>query len=551
MSTVTSGTAPPRSNRNEAIKAALEKWQAARVLLTDATQSLCAASTILREACIEISSSQAIDRSGLETALVAIDSELEILASEEHRLNTMRMSLATIRNKSTTLARINKLPLETLARIFVLSSTGCVCDDKYNRHNIVSVCTYWRQIALETPDLWTHIDIHPNTPDDVINLMLKRTRNSLIHVHAYDVDYKLPRHKSTADLETEIAKKMQLLAPYVPLIYALNLESPGSAPEFVRAVVNLWLINGWRLPKSLAVVRPNCPRVLSFKRGGYDGAFIEPTDNGGPTQSFPGMLRLKDVYLDWDFISYHDLVDLRLSFHFMSPNSVPTRNFIKALSASPSLTTIKLVNFSVTPTEEWSIDKPVMLNHLKVFSVVSLLSSSLVPLLHTFALPDSPVEVNIEAGDIGTVRQDLERVFLNSQLSTLCLRFGELIHSALPLVRFLLSSLCNLDTLVLQSFCLNKYIKASATVDAPPQPTPATYNPAVVLLKCRVTLRGLQGLIDYCQIRDLRLEQCLVYGASGPTVEEIRTSLMKVYPELQCSVSDTDSTSHLSCRITF
>ncbi|KAG8683509.1 hypothetical protein FRC09_016041 [Ceratobasidium sp. 395] len=73
---------------------------------------------------------------------------------------------------------------------------------------------------------------------------------------------------------------------------------------------------------------------------------------------------------------------------------------------------------------------------------------------------------------------------------------------------------------------------------------------SITLLGCMVTFESLNCLIIESGTRDLRLEQCT--ASTTPDLYQemaaIRESLLELYPDLRCSISDTDSTQRLRCR---
>ncbi|KAG8694859.1 hypothetical protein FRC09_009558 [Ceratobasidium sp. 395] len=85
-------------------------------------------------------------------------------------------------------ALTNRLPSELLAQIFVL------CEKRHRHARLTSnsysgfqdvatqVCRYWREVAIQTPELWTYIFITRPQPYEHVKLYLSRSGACCIHV---------------------------------------------------------------------------------------------------------------------------------------------------------------------------------------------------------------------------------------------------------------------------------------------------------------------------------------------------------------------------------
>ncbi|KAG8722718.1 hypothetical protein FRC08_012597 [Ceratobasidium sp. 394] len=209
---------------------AQEEWKAAQTLLVDAIQSFLAASVALCAACVG-PSYRVFKSPTIETTLMMLNSELGALALQEGRLRDTRMLLATMRNRSSTLVRINTLPPEILAHVFMLSRICCVHDGDYNPPSFIWVCSYWRQVVVNTPGLWNHIDITPTTPGGLMKLMLECTRRTPLYLHVYEL--------RSARFEIEVLKRVQMLAPHIRHVQALNIVLDRDSDDFVGTLLDL------------------------------------------------------------------------------------------------------------------------------------------------------------------------------------------------------------------------------------------------------------------------------------------------------------------------
>ncbi|CAE6455683.1 unnamed protein product [Rhizoctonia solani] len=110
----------------------------------------------------------------------SLEKQSNDIMSHITKLEDARAAVQAVRSNIPKLTPINDLPVEILARIFHLflpdqsclvqrGYTGKITKIKYPLYpdTLAQVCSYWRQIAVASPELWTHIDIvldHPLNP---------------------------------------------------------------------------------------------------------------------------------------------------------------------------------------------------------------------------------------------------------------------------------------------------------------------------------------------------------------------------------------------------
>lgn len=120
-------------------------------------------------ACLERAILQSVNQSDcseLARVLSDVDKSLSSLDLGVLHLQSAQNTLRNLRNQSSVLAPVNRLPVELLTRIFTLT-TSCVfsvfvSNRKANRltiGSISSVCSYWRKVVLGANSLWCHIDL--------------------------------------------------------------------------------------------------------------------------------------------------------------------------------------------------------------------------------------------------------------------------------------------------------------------------------------------------------------------------------------------------------
>ncbi|KAG8724650.1 hypothetical protein FRC12_024287, partial [Ceratobasidium sp. 428] len=319
------------------IDSALGEWRAARKLLATAIQSY-------RDVCISLSStaslplSQPSERAMLEDLFLTISSEFDSLEEDENTLYSARMLLAAMRNKSVTLAPVNTLPPEVLARIFGLSKTDCVHGAQTGFQNFTSVCTYWRQIAIHAVDLWTHVDVVPGRLD-LINLLLGRTKNAPIILHLLEPAF---QPASGPISEREVQNIISALGPHIHRVRDLKVVSHSQFDGFVRAVLNYWLIGGSpNLADTLVVSRPNTLTLLSYAGQNENARIINHSESAKEMIRSLSNLRLQNTVFDWNSGIYCGLVHLQLSSP-CTKIAISVSQLAHLLTSSPALRTLKL-----------------------------------------------------------------------------------------------------------------------------------------------------------------------------------------------------------------
>ncbi|KAG9127730.1 hypothetical protein FRC07_010342 [Ceratobasidium sp. 392] len=524
----------PLGGIDNTIRFALDEWKSARSLLAAAIRSYLTACHALRDAYILPS-----EHSAVEELLVTIDSELQSLVSDEGSLLGTRMSLTAMRNNSTTLVRVNRLPPEILANIFALSKTYCVRDDRMCFHNFTGVCAYWRQIATNRAELWTHIDVGPEVPDSLTKLLLERTQDIPIHVHLHEPNPKV--HDDRPTPEHEVSRVTKLLSPHMHRVCTLDIESHSYSRSFVGTMLNLWFEKGDpSLAKTLLVFRPSADKLLCPNGQSRNGVLLSRSGNAMAILRSLTKLHLQNVKFDWDSGAYRGLVDLRLST-LCDNISMSVSQLADIISENPKIVTLKLRRLRITCTTDWDQPPPIELNCLKVLSLFFINSDSLRLLLPLIALPRAPSDLIVGLSICNDIHKELVQFFARSQMTTLYLYDAGYPFSAWT---SLLNSLPSPHNLVLHEFHMHDISTPEKITPEPLELTSPPRLPTVTLLQCTVTLEGLKNLVSNHNIQDLHLERCRVYRGAidNPNeLEGVRTSLLEVYPELKCNILDTDS----------
>ncbi|KAG8722717.1 hypothetical protein FRC08_012596 [Ceratobasidium sp. 394] len=520
---------------NNPIQSALAEWNSARKLLAETIVSYQAACAALSNACIS-PLNHTLGRTGmLEAALNIIDSELGHLTEEENRLYNARMTLAKARNRSTTLVHINAFPPEILTRIFALSKTFCIHSKEFRPYDYSCACTYWRQLSINTPALWTHIDIGLDAPEALTQRSLERAGNSVIHVHIQDPG------SSVSPSRLEKIKRVQLIAPHINRVRTLDMASDSDSRSFFRSMLNLWLEGSNTTPqRSLSIFQPS---DLGWSGTGTDEIRIGLSERTEQALSPLSALHLQNFRFDWNNKIYHGLVDLRLWFY---PDEVliSAAQLVGILTASPALQTLKLTGLRIHTPDGEEQPAPIVLPHLSVLNLVHLEDDSLSILL---PLITSSAELSVGIGRTRQTHQEILAFFNRSRVTVLYLRCREVLNSdhTPSVFASLFNSLPHLHTFIARKFVITADLGHVQTF----------YGPSnVTFLGCTVTFEGLKSFVAEHGTQNLRLENCMIPYQTSRREElgsRIRDSLLEVYPALQCSFSDADSTKNLPCRAMF
>ncbi|KAG8781584.1 hypothetical protein FRC12_021739, partial [Ceratobasidium sp. 428] len=384
----------------------LNDWKAARTLVSDAIWCYLDTCTELRAVWTSL------EHSLLEEALVTVDSELESLDVEAKALFDARISLATMRNRSTTLARINTLPPEILSDILISSGSSCSLDHDYNLYDLMGVCAYWKAVVLNTTDLWNHIDVGPQTLDRMTDFSLERAKGHPVHLHVYEAE---PDVNEATYSERKIYHTIDSLAPYMSQVCTLDIESYTWSRSFVDALLDIWLVRTRSLLRSLTIYLPKTNQV-TYPNKLASGNERKNTASNKGVQSLT-TLHLQNVMFGWMSGAYHNLTDLRLDFNGAYVD-VPISHLADILASSPGLTILKLKKLAFHQKEDLGPFAPVTLGCLEIFHLETP-TSSVQLLLSLISLPSTSIKLGLSIRDFHHITHPLQTFFARSKASML------------------------------------------------------------------------------------------------------------------------------------
>ncbi|QRV93212.1 F-box-like protein [Ceratobasidium sp. AG-Ba] len=527
----------------EEVRSSVDEWKAARALLSTAVQSYLSACNSLAAACTRPARTLS-ECDTVENTLVLVDAELDAMSSEIQSLGASQLSMSTLRNRSSRLTRINVLPPEILRHIFRLSTTECVRDARakgcYNALSRVDM--YWRQVSLDTPELWTHIDVSPTTATrslyELSRTLLERSKGEPVHLHVYEPQQTLFGGITS---EGEVYQLTKFLSPYIPRVVGINLETETQSARLVHSVMRLWSKIG-------------TAKITDFSAKLLPSQFCDhlsiPSGCGLPeviSSTRPRTLHLKDIQIDWESSFCRNLFDFRLQSCGDFGIDLAPKSLEKMLLKSPKLSVLKLHEVAVTKgrllDEEIS---PVTLESLRVLNLVKLDLEPLQLVLSLIHQPNPLARLSVGLTFYDELTDEYRAFFSRCHVSTLYLE-SPAEHLSLPCLPSGLSHL-----IIFQSDLSQPPFIHAPLADS--QPRAIVY---VTLVSCVVTLEGLVSLVAETGAQVLNLDCCLtdrlmdLEGTVNKVCDETRSELVEVYPDLVCSVSDVDTTAGMACRTIF
>lgn len=341
---------------------------------------------------------------------------------EFHRVN---IRLDRIHNRSRKQVSINALPPEILARIFTLAcGSSCFsCSPLtvlgYSLRQrpktllaLTRVCSDWREITINAPSLWSHIDIRRSRPGSNCmipnaSLWLERAQNMPLSVHI-----------STYPPKEVISRtRLRKIFSRFDAVSSLAI-GPTESSRWVTDTLTLWA----------TVVQPGNLRALTIV--GSDNAreklrlrWTESTAGQDYPSAFLAPIRslcLRRAYFNWDSPAYHGLVDLRLS-GMRGEVCFSIGQIAGILAACPELHVLQLHSIAIGSGMRDS-DESIPLNRLEVFDVTGMPPQSLELLLPIIAPGPGELSVRVDIQYREASIQALRSLFSRSNIVRLFLQ---------------------------------------------------------------------------------------------------------------------------------
>ncbi|KAJ7248670.1 hypothetical protein C8J57DRAFT_1189459 [Mycena rebaudengoi] len=266
--------------------------------------------------------------SSIAAQFAAIDEELE----------SLYVRISALKAKRNTIAPISRLPNELLIRIFIRYAvdSGTLASLKW--HKIMFVCRLWREIALASQDLWSHIDVSSSHRDERIYHQLDRSGAAPLTV----------KLAFSTSLTYYFSFVMENAAERI-----VSLDLAGEAGEMRKVVTNL--------------TKCTCPALRTLSLSGHGTS--EELASSGPTvlsaeiftNSLPVVrsLTLHDIDAPWMSLSRLEHLDLELPFN--APSVLHSfSELLSMLERSPELKTLSLHGVIPAPIRELDDQYPVV-----------------------------------------------------------------------------------------------------------------------------------------------------------------------------------------------
>lgn len=319
-----------------------------------------------------------------EDALQHIDTRLARIEQLEVELHNMRIAVQGLRNTSTKLSPVTRLPPEILAYIItigadedrlVMAAKEALMDDEDDSLDeddtgppdpphfptlISHVCRRWRQIVLDTPMLWTRIDFREGPPFDKAKEWLNRSQDCHLEV-VFDV---VEDATQFSDIE--------------PVLVALNILQPHSA-RISRLLIRM------NTPDEMAIIIGRLTsqdqilplKALALMVDEADGDLLATESLQGKAGILKAILegleelQIERVSIPWDQVSFRGLKILKLLSLGQAESPTP-QQLHAILSASPNLEAFEMYDSDLEGSFERTELSPIVFPKLHSLKLSTL-----------------------------------------------------------------------------------------------------------------------------------------------------------------------------------
>ncbi|QRV89188.1 F-box-like protein [Ceratobasidium sp. AG-Ba] len=312
----------------------------------------------------------------VQAALSTMDQKLDEIVSEENPLRTARTYLTTVRNSSTTLIPFRSLPPEILSKIFLTlnRSDSSRIGRVPNAHLVAAVSSYWRQVAINEPRLWTDVNIKTSQIDcDHALALVGRSKHLPLRMYFFE-----PVERAGSDVwQGERHDKAKVfLEQIMPRVESLELDSHSCSTDILNMVLGEWIQRGSIAPgKKLCIRRLGAhlpPGPISHEWE----IILDSFDHAESVLLSVTHLQLEQYLIPWNSKAYENLLDLQLLFHPDSQVQILVGQMAKVFSASPRLKTLKIAGLEIRNPGNSTLPMPSPLNDLDVLVLCDMLGES-------------------------------------------------------------------------------------------------------------------------------------------------------------------------------
>ncbi|KAG9106284.1 hypothetical protein FRC07_008888 [Ceratobasidium sp. 392] len=400
------------------------------------------------------------------------------------------------------------LPPELLIYIFTLANDCCLYDlplsNNYRRTEptlFTSICTYWRQLALDAGALWSHIDLSldQQTKDRSTARALflrERARGTPLHLHVCQV-------KDTDGHDLAAVNRFLLHSANRTRSLDVSLAAPLYELYHTTLIcVDTGCVSGSM--KSWKLHNKN-----NFELLGVDTNNRSRQDKTPPNYIQDARLLsltaldISGVFIEWNSVAYHGLLDLRIEG--LPEAKCPTIAQLAAvLEASPRLRILKLADIVIR--DGGSHPTLVRLEYLQKLDLRRLPTSHLCTLLEIIRPGRAELNASLKLNDELHTIHVASAFFQRSNITTLFVD-GYSCRYYLP---HLLRIPPNLQQLVLYSYDITRseFPDLAETTFQADIPILWPNLRALKLVECRLDASILYELVDSHRICKLRMWRC-------------------------------------------
>lgn len=490
-----------------------------------------------------------------------IPSEIDLIASYEAKLKQAKLIIRQTRNGIPAISPITILPPDILIHIFglVLDSQPCYFEDpgaciafplKYP--DVLShVCSHWRQLAIHSPTLWSHIDLIPFDSHRLGKHVFSRTETLFARAGHTPLDIHIigQTNDSAPDAAADITLNV-LCATIATRTRSLKISAPQAFGDFhISALINL-----------LANCTGTLDQIVLTRDGPSDSyELIEPLD-ASAHPDIPLLdrshkrledsllpvkfLRLNGVYFHWTSQVYHGLAELQILPQRVKP-LIPESLLAGILNGSPRLRALHLGIDIIDLLPHTAPRVAARLDDLKVLNLRQTDCEQYAVLLRLLSPGSKPLQLSVyfPRARFPLLFSDEIAKFINrSNVAELYIQSSD--DRPLPLLElFGLLQLPGLRTLSLDNFYLEERrsihlqdYEASHTLGGnKPESLTISELSALNVIHCRVDLDHLEKVVESLPIHTLRIFRCLVCSEEGGyfKAEECEQRIAKIVSALQ------------------
>ncbi|CAE6443017.1 unnamed protein product [Rhizoctonia solani] len=339
----------------------------------------------------------------------------------EQKIRRARAAIGFARNCSPRTVYINRLPPELLRWIFycLVASEPCIVDGvgslPKNPLRISLVCTYWRQIVITSPNLWSHIDISARILQDnrtlsCIQTFLSRAGHTPLYLHIKCETYDNTEGHSKDQVNATLG---EFITPLVPrtreLKCSMGVDSPSEQDsQFYQSFMSHFLNKDTTLGKltTLDITINSYNRTFYIQTAEHpqssDTLVLEISPHQLEDLLLPvTVLRLSSIVPHWASKAFHGLIELRLLAFGDSPR-IHESQLVTILKHSPELrvfefgTNIEFTDLTLEPVALDSLE--MLVTHFMTYSQLGkflrLLETGPNPLFVSIDSPYMDVELN-------------------------------------------------------------------------------------------------------------------------------------------------------------